>query len=102
MTTVVKCAICGGRIKTAIDEISLESRCPKCSADLHTCKNCSFFDPASRFECAQPVLKRIFPKDKRADCEYFEIRTIVEKVTTSSDSRNPDDARAAFEDLFKF
>jgi len=96
----LKCAICGTRLPLSFDEISLDSRCSSCGADLHSCKHCVHFDPSSRFECTQPVTKSIRPKDARADCDFFEIRTTVEKDVSSSQSR-PTDARAAFEDLFK-
>jgi hypothetical protein len=96
----LKCAFCGTKLPLSFDEISLTSTCSSCGADLHSCKHCVHFDPGSRFECTQPITARIHPKDKRAECEYFEIRTTVEKDVSSSQSR-PTDARAAFEDLFK-
>ena len=37
----------------------MESRCPKCGADLHTCRNCRHFDTAARFECSQPIKERM-------------------------------------------
>ncbi|MFZ0429738.1 MAG: hypothetical protein WAO20_16600 [Acidobacteriota bacterium] len=81
------------------------SQCPQCSADLHSCKNCVFFNPASRFECEEPIPQRISPKDKRADCTFFEIRSTVEKITSSATASpvqtGPQDPREAFENLFK-
>jgi predicted RNA-binding Zn-ribbon protein involved in translation (DUF1610 family) len=100
MTRVIKCALCGTRLPLNFDEISYSSECPQCGADLHSCKNCVFFNPTSRFECEQPIKERIAPKDKRANCEFFEIRSTVEKEVTSS-RQGPVDARKAFEDLFK-
>lgn len=96
----LKCAFCGTRLPLSFDEVALDSECSNCGADLHSCKHCVHFDPSSRFECTQPIKQRVNPKDVRADCEFFEIRTTVEKDVTSSQSR-PSDARAAFEDLFK-
>ena len=96
----MKCALCGTTLPLSFDDITLSSQCSNCKADLHSCKHCVHFDPASRFECTQPIEKRINPKDERADCEFFEIRTTVEKDVSSSQSQ-PDDARAAFENLFK-
>ncbi len=96
----LKCALCGTRLPLSFDEVSLDSRCSNCGADLHSCKHCVHFDPSSRFECTQPITKRVNPKNLRADCAFFEIRTTVEKdVSSSQDS--PKDARAAFENLFK-
>lgn len=100
MKKTTKCAMCGTALPPSFEEISYLSRCPNCGSDLQCCKNCVYFDPASRFECAQPIPKRVSPKDKRADCEFFGIRSTVEKIVSSSQDR-PVDARAAFENLFK-
>ena len=99
---VFRCALCGGNLPPSFTDITPSSRCPQCSGDLHTCRNCSFFDPASRFECTEKIPERISPKDSKNLCEYFEARTSVEKATTSSkESRPALDPREAFERLFK-
>ena len=98
---VVKCSNCGTAVSAKNSEITPESQCLKCSADLHSCKNCAYFDPAERFECSQPISQRVSPKDRGVDCEFFEIRSSVEKITTSVQKTDPVDARDAFENLFK-
>ena len=97
---VLRCAICGATLPPSFTEVTISARCPKCGTDLHTCKNCAFFDPSSHFECSQPIPERIAPKDVRNRCEHFEARTAIEKETTSSKQR-PLDPRDAFERLFK-
>lgn len=97
---VRRCAMCGAQLARSFSDIEFSSQCPKCGADLHSCKNCVFFDPAQRFECSQQIPKRIAGKDVRNDCEFFEGRTTAEKITTSG-SQKPQDARDAFENLFK-
>lgn len=97
---VIKCALCGGKLPASFEEVTYSSQCPKCMADLHSCRNCVFFNPTSRFECEQPISQRISPKDKRADCEFFEIRSTVEKITSST-SQSSIDPKQAFENLFK-
>jgi hypothetical protein len=91
----VKCAACGAQ---APANISLESSCPKCKADLHTCRLCTYFDPAARFECRKPITARIVNKQARNTCELFVARTVVERETSSG---APSDARQAFANLFK-
>ena len=102
-----RCAMCGKTLPATATEIDFASECPGCSADLHTCKHCVYFDPASRFECTQPILDRVSKKSERNQCQDFEVRTTVEKATssvretqssTTSSSVNP---REAFERLFK-
>jgi hypothetical protein len=93
---VVRCAQCG---HLSPDDIGFNDRCSKCGTELHSCAQCVSFDPASRFECAQPVPERVSPKSARNGCTFFSPRTTFERETTTP--RN-NDARKAFDDLFKF
>lgn len=100
MEQVIRCANCGAKISRAdSDDVELKSTCPKCGAFLHSCKHCAYFDPSQRFECTEQIPKRIARKDLPAKCEYFSIRTTVEKITSTS-SNTPESARDAFESLF--
>jgi hypothetical protein len=92
----VKCAACGA---PAPASIKLDSSCPNCKGDLHTCRLCNYFDPGARFECRKPITARILNKNGRNTCELFEARTVVERETSSSGA--PSDARQAFAKLFK-
>jgi hypothetical protein len=91
----VTCAACGAKVSANID---VDSTCPKCNADLHTCRLCTFFDPSARFECRKPITARILNKSARNKCELFAPRTVVERQTSSG---TPTDARQAFANLFK-
>jgi len=91
----VKCAACGATIPA---NVRTDSTCPKCNADLHTCRQCTFFDPGARFECRKPLTARIANKSARNVCELFAARTVVERETSSG---KPTDARQAFANLFK-
>lgn len=96
---VFRCALCGAYVRSEMG-ITEDSQCPKCGADLHTCKNCVHFDPGSHFECTEPIPERIPRKDLRNHCEFFEPRKVVERETSTSLS-NIRDPRAAFDQLFK-
>jgi hypothetical protein len=91
----VKCTSCGA---TAATTIRLDSSCTKCNGDLHTCRQCSYFDPGARFECSKPITVKIVNKNARNTCELFAPRTVVERETSSG---TPSDARQAFAKLFK-
>ena len=93
---VVRCAQCGN---LAAEEIGFNSRCSKCGTELHSCAQCASFDPGSRFECMETIPERVSPKNTRNACSLFAPRTTVERETTTP--RN-NDARKAFDDLFKF
>lgn len=90
-----KCAACGAKAPT---NITFESSCPNCKADLHSCRQCTYFDPSARFECSKSITARIVNKSVRNNCELFAVRTVVERETSSG---APTDARQAFAKLFK-
>ena len=92
---VVRCASCAMIMPGGID---LQGRCPKCGFELHSCKQCAFFDTASRFECTQPITARIPKKDAQNHCNFYSPRTTIERETSTS---RPLDARQAFENLFR-
>ncbi len=96
---VSRCAQCGTVLQGTAS--SGEGQCPKCGFELHSCKQCTYFDPGSRFECMQPIKERIAKKDARNECTLYEIRVTREKETSTPAALKPNDARAAFENLFK-
>lgn len=102
---VLRCALCGAIVPPPV-EITFDSQCPKCKADLRSCKNCRHFDTGARFECTQPIPERITKKDVRNTCEFFIARTSIERETRDSGGSSgptvkPSDARSAFDNLFK-
>jgi phage FluMu protein Com len=98
---VSRCAQCGTLLVDMPAGMAADQKCPKCGFELHSCKQCTYFDPGSRFECMQPVKERIAKKDERNLCELFEIRVTREKETSTPASLRPTSARAAFDNLFK-
>ena len=91
----VKCSSCGAK---APPQIKADSTCPNCRADLHTCRQCAYFDPSARFECSKTITARIVNKNANNLCDLFAPRTVVERQTGSG---APTDARQAFANLFK-
>jgi len=92
---VIRCASCAMVLPVGID---LQGRCPKCGVELHSCKQCAFFDTGGRFECTQPITARIPKKDAQNQCSFYSPRTTIERETSTS---KPLDARQAFENLFR-
>jgi hypothetical protein len=106
---VLRCSLCGAIVPPPV-AIELTSQCPKCKADLRTCKNCSHFDTGAQFECTEPIPQRITKKDVRNTCEFFMAKTSIERETRDSGGggtpsgvsvTKPSDARTAFDNLFK-
>jgi len=89
--------------------------CPKCGTAMHCCKQCSHFEPSTRFQCNKPVPVRIPVKDQANDCTLFSPRVTVAREATSTQMpggrppvtlntpppKNASDARDAFDRLFK-
>ena len=96
--SVSRCAQCGTLLTMLSEPLG---RCPKCGFELHSCKQCTYFDPSRRFECMQPVPERIAKKDARNDCTFYSISVRVEKQTSTGLAAQPNDARKAFDNLFK-
>ena len=93
-----KCARCGHEL--AQPKIAIDTNCASCGDALHSCSNCSFFNTGARFECQQPIAKRVESKAKRNECKFFKPKAVRDlKVETPEGSSN--DPRAAFDALFK-
>ena len=95
-------------------DTEFKGNCPKCGAALHCCKQCVNFDSSTRFQCHKPIPVRIAVKDQANTCELFSPRFTVARdalpagpVSSLQQSgdiagpRNINDARAAFDNLFK-
>lgn len=97
---VSRCSQCGTLLPTGIEPTA---KCPKCGFELHSCRQCTYFDTSSRFECSQPIPERIPRKDERNQCAFYSMRVRVEKETSTpvAVAARPEDARKAFENLFK-
>ena len=96
--TVSRCSQCGSLLQSLSEPVG---QCPKCAFELHSCKQCTYFDTSSRFECTQPIPERVLRKDERNECTFYSMRVMVEKETSTPAAQRPNDARQAFENLFK-
>jgi len=112
--TAARCYNCSTMLPGDVD---FRGVCPKCGAALHCCKQCAHFEPSTRFQCLKPVTVRIAVKDQANECELFKPRLTVARdaahngatngaqgsqaVLNPPAPRNSNDARAAFDSLFK-
>src|SRR5579863_2836209 len=77
MVQSVTAARCFNCSTTLLPDIDFKGKCPKCGAALHCCKQCSYFEPSTRFQCLKPVPVRIAVKDQANECELFKPRVTV-------------------------
>ncbi|MCC6857577.1 MAG: hypothetical protein IT158_03395 [Bryobacterales bacterium] len=104
--TAARCFSCSTMLPQGID---FSGNCPKCNAELHCCKQCAHFEPSTRFQCLKPIPVRIAVKDKANQCTLFSPRVTVARDVSAAGApapieqgpRTPDDARNAFDRLFK-
>lgn len=112
--TASRCYNCANTLLPGVD---FGTQCPKCAAQLHCCKQCSHFEPSTRFQCMKPIPVRIAVKDAQNECTLFSPRvTVAREVSNSSTGNggrvplpamnvpaptNARDARDAFESLFR-
>lgn len=126
--TASRCYNCSATLGPGTD---FRGNCPKCGTALHCCKQCSNFEPSTRFQCLKPVPVRIAAKDQANQCEQFKPRVTVARdaahgsgqpagpgtglsgsanghTNGSNDRgangavpRSASDARAAFDNLFR-
>lgn len=114
LVQTVAAARCFSCAATLPPDLDFKGNCPKCGAALHCCKQCVNFDSSTRFQCVKPIPARIAIKDQANTCELFSPRVTVARdalpsgaVPKASDNgviqapRSPNDARAAFDSLFK-
>lgn len=91
------CWKCGKENKVALP-LSRSAECEFCGADLHSCKNCSFYSPGSHYDCHETIDELITDKERANFCDYFKF------ANKSSAKNNSDDAAAkakkAFDSLF--
>ncbi len=111
--TAARCYNCSTALPSDLD---WRGNCPKCGVALHCCKQCSHFEPSTRFQCLKPVPVRISPKDAANECDLFKPRVTVARDAAPANGnghsngivtpavpapKNATDARAIFDSLFK-
>ena len=96
-----KCNACG-QLRHSLGDLTSEDTCAKCSADLHTCGNCRFFDTTTLWECRENIPARVAGKHVRNECAFFSPKIVRDLAADKGKQpQTPDDARKAFDALFK-
>ncbi len=96
-----KCNRCG-ELRHSIGDLTFEDVCLKCGADLHTCGNCRFFDTTTTWECRENIPARVAGKHVKNECTFFQPKIVKDlSADKGKQPQTPDDARKAFDALFK-
>lgn len=88
-----RCHKCNGPVD--VDFIGFRDDCRSCSADLHVCLNCRFYDPGKENRCREPQAESVRERDRANYCTYFRFKDEAAKQTGRTE------AEKLWEDLFK-
>ncbi len=73
--------------------------CPKCDYDLHSCRNCQFYDPSKHNQCAEPQAEWVRDKEAANYCDYFSPSPVL---SAGKRSLSPaENAKKRFNSLFE-
>jgi hypothetical protein len=51
--------------------VGRQDLCPHCTASLHACKNCQFWDPGAQNQCREPQAAFVPDREGGNFCDYF-------------------------------
>jgi hypothetical protein len=94
------CWKCGATTEVKPGErIASRDECAHCGADLHSCRNCRFYDTSKNNQCAEPQAEWVRDKEAANYCDYFQPASQVgARPPTSVVSQN---AKKKFDSLFR-
>ena len=69
----MKCSVCNTRVALAANEkVGFRDTCTGCHSDLHTCRNCQFYDPNAYNECRESSAERVADSERINHCDWFQ------------------------------
>ncbi len=66
----VACYGCGADIG-ARERVGRRDTCPSCGVDLHSCRQCRFYDVRASNECHESQAERVLDKERANFCDWF-------------------------------
>lgn len=73
MPETYACWKCGNALADILLPLPRLAECPRCRAELHVCRMCTFFDPAAAQQCREPVADPITDRQRANFCGYYQI-----------------------------
>ena len=84
--------------ETNIEKPVRGDECPLCHADLHVCRTCDFYESGAHNDCRESSAEFVGDKERGNFCDYFRPS---KKITKDGGASKVDEAKAAFDALFK-
>lgn len=57
------------------ESIYRSSTCSFCGKDLHSCRNCKFYESGAHYDCRENVTDLVKDKERANFCEWFSARS---------------------------
>lgn len=89
------CWRCGEEQTEILLPLSRTEVCGACSADLHVCRMCRFYDTSVGNACREPVADHVADKTRANFCGYLELRNDAGTYAQNGNLAN-DDLKALF------
>jgi len=89
------CLRCGASLSSLSLPLSRRDQCPECSADLHVCKMCIYFDKSVPRQCREDGAEDVTDKGRPNFCDWFKPSDRAFNPAAKSDADAAQDALAA-------
>ena len=85
------CFKCSAQLASGVErgKTARSESCPKCSSDLHCCRNCKFYDRTAYNECREPQADRVVDKERSNFCDYFSFTDKASAGATGTPAKDP-------------
>lgn len=67
---MMRCWSCG-KVTGVIGRPARSDQCPHCRADLRSCRQCKFYDPAAARSCRESRAEPPVEKERSNFCDYY-------------------------------
>ena len=71
MADAARCYRCGESLAALTLPFSRRDECPSCTAHVHVCRMCLYFDPAVPKQCREDDAEEVTEKERVNFCEWF-------------------------------
>lgn len=80
--------------------VSRADECDSCGADIRCCKNCTYYEPGSHYDCHETIDELVKDKESANFCGFFKLAPTISKDSFSKKPKPSRDAKNAFNSLF--
>lgn len=95
MSHSIACYRCGASLSALSLPLSRQDQCPGCTADLHVCKMCVYFDAAVPRQCREDGAEDVTEKERLNFCDWFKPSDAAFDPNRKSEADAAKDALAA-------